>query len=69
MEVKIRRPTVKSKLRELIAAPSHQPTEDLCELLTLDIARMSKKKMIITTSSHDRTFIIKEHVFIILKFE
>lgn len=24
--------------------------------------------MIITTSSHDRTFIIKEHVFIILKF-
>lgn len=28
----------------LIAAPSHQPTEDLCELLTLDIARMSKKK-------------------------
>lgn len=64
MEVKIRRPTVKSKLRELIAAPSHQPTEDLCELLTLDIARM-----IITTSSHDRTFIIKEHVFIILKFE
>lgn len=68
MEVKIRRPTVKSKLRELIAAPSHQPTEDLCEI-TLDIARMSKKKMIITTSSHDRTFIIKEHVFIILKFE
>lgn len=65
MVVKIRRPTVKSKLRELIAAPSHQPTEDLCELLTLDIARMS----IITTSSHDRTFITKEHVFIILKFE
>lgn len=25
-------------------------------------------EMIITTSSHDRTFIIKEHVFIILKF-
>lgn len=64
MEVKIRRPTVKSKLRELIAAPSHQPTEDLCELLT-DV----KEEMIITTSSHDRTFIIKEHVFIILKFE
>lgn len=66
MEVKIRRPTVKSKLRELIAAPSHQPT---VRIINLGYSKDVKEEMIITTSSHDRTFIIKEHVFIILKFE
>lgn len=38
-------------------------------IINLGYSKDVKEEMIITTSSHDRTFIIKEHVFIILKFE
>lgn len=37
-------------------------------ITNLGYSKDVKEEMIITTSSHDRTFIIKEHVFIILKF-
>lgn len=38
-------------------------------ITNLGYSKDVKEEMIITTSSHDRTFIIKEHVFIIFVHE